>query len=207
MSLHDFFHNHREYEPGALIHDGMHVKSREDWRDAGDIKPDVLSAAAAYALEKTGFRIKLVVKPFQVSQRILNAYIATDTVDAGQYILKTLGADLVQDDQGGSVPRILYKHGRVWITDRKSIEAYVLNRIHQYDVFFRGNGSLFSHTRNMRQAEVLLKYILNNAKPRPGICRELLESSNGKICYEDGWYDFDQAQFHPWTNDGAPLRH
>ena len=35
------------------------------------LKPDVLTAAAAYALEQTGFRIKLVVKPFAVPQRIL----------------------------------------------------------------------------------------------------------------------------------------
>jgi hypothetical protein len=52
--------------------------------------------AAAAAEKATGFRIKLAIKTFDVSRRILDAHIANDTVDAGQYILHTLGADLLQ---------------------------------------------------------------------------------------------------------------
>ena len=97
------------------------------------------------------------------------------------------------------MPRLLYKHGRVWITCKKAIGQYVLSHINDtYDVFFRRHETLFSHTHNMRQAEVILKYVIQHATPKPGFCKKLWDSSIGKICYDDGWYDFVEAQFHQW---------
>jgi hypothetical protein len=96
-----------------------------------------------------------------VRPRILASYIAKDTVDAGQFILQTLGADLVQYTERTDVnPHSFFQHNRIWITDRKTIENHVLNRLNDcYDVFFRQGTELFSHTRNMRQSMDLLKYI------------------------------------------------
>ena len=82
----------------------------------------------------------------------------------------------------------------------------MLNRINDcYDVFFRGQAELYSHTRNMRQAEVILKYIMNHATPRPGFANELWESTIGKICYDDGWYDFGEGTFHKWGSADEPM--
>ena len=185
----------------------MHIKTDEDWLEAGSIKAEDIRKCEQHIEAETGFKMILVVKPFEVKQRILDAYIARDTVDAGQFILQTLGADLVQDTLRTDVkPRLFYKHGRVWITDKKTIENHVLNRINDcYDVFFRGQAELYSHTRNMRQAEVILKYIMNHATPRPGFANELWESTIGKICFDDGWYDFAEGTFHKWGSADEPM--
>ena len=207
LACYDFWQKTRGYEPGALIHDGMHIKSDEEWLEAGIIKSEDIRLCEKHIEAETGFKMTLVVKPFEVKQRILDAYIARDTVDAGQFILQTLGHELVQDPEGGKLmPRLLYKHGRVWITCKKAIEQYVLSRINDtYDVFFRGQDTLFSHTRNMRQAEVILKYVMQHATPKPGFCKKLWDSSIGKICYEDGWYDFTEGQFHQWGEPNEPM--
>ena len=175
LACYDFWQKTRGYEAGALIHDGMHIKSDEEWLEAGSIKEEDIRKCEQHIEAETGFKMTLVVKPFEVKQRILDAYIARDTVDAGQFILKTLGVDLVQDNARTDVkPRLFYKHGRIWITDKTTIQNHVLNRINDcYDVFFRGQAELYSHTRNMRQAEVILKYIMNHATPRPGFANEL----------------------------------
>ena len=102
--------------------------------------------------------------------------------------------------------RLFYKHGRIWITDKRTIEGHVLNRINDcYDVFFRGQTELLSHTRNMKQAEVILKYVMNHATPRPGFVKQLWQSTIGKICYEDGFYDFVAGAFYKWGSPEDPM--
>eukprot|EP01048_Picozoa_sp_COSAG05_P002777 COSAG05_NODE_120_length_17734_cov_79.637823_11_plen_122_part_00 len=91
----------------------MHIKSDEEWLEAGEIKTEDIRKCEQHIEAETGFKMTLVIKPFEVKQRIPDAYISRDTVDAGQFILKTLGADLVQDTIRTDVkPRLFHKHGR-----------------------------------------------------------------------------------------------
>ena len=46
---------------------------------------------------------------------------------------------------------------------------------------------------------------MNHATPRPGFANELWESTIGKICYDDGWYDFGEGQFHKWGSADEPM--
>ena len=41
LACYDFWRKTRGYEPGALVHDGMHIKSDEEWLEAGIIKVQI----------------------------------------------------------------------------------------------------------------------------------------------------------------------
>ena len=47
------------YEPGALIHDGMHIKSDDEWLEAGSIRAEDIRKCEQHIEAETGFKMTL----------------------------------------------------------------------------------------------------------------------------------------------------
>jgi hypothetical protein len=50
----------------------------------------------------------------------------------------------------------------------------------------------------------LLLYVSNHATSHVGFAQEIWQSSLGKLCFQNGWYEFASGLLHPYGSPGTP---
>ena len=196
------------YEVGALVHDGLHVKSTQSARQCGKLAPADVERVQQRVRESTGFAVALAIKTFRVHPRVAAAHVMLDQVDGGEFVLRQgVSKDWVVD--GGSQ---FYRQAgtHCWYTNsdratKDRIRCDLLNRVHECDVLLRkADGGLQAQTKDIRPASDLREYVYNNPDRRPGFRARLWDSNIGKLCYSNGWYEFATGVFHAWGAEGTP---
>eukprot|EP01047_Picozoa_sp_COSAG01_P083712 COSAG01_NODE_17635_length_1135_cov_3.489382_1_plen_199_part_00 len=74
VSMYRYFNAQRNLEVGALIHDGLHLKTCDDRTKAGTIPRAVLRSAEVTIRAETGLCIELSIKPFVLPDEIRNCF-------------------------------------------------------------------------------------------------------------------------------------
>eukprot|EP01048_Picozoa_sp_COSAG05_P017854 COSAG05_NODE_2511_length_2962_cov_2.243451_1_plen_823_part_00 len=197
-AMYDHFNSNPNLEIGALIHDGLHLKTTDVDTKAGTISEDILRNAEQYVKQTTGFDIRLEIKPFTLPVRIQNCFdMPVDNhARAGQWLLKQIGNDLVSDQS-----RTFYKHDHCWVEKEKDVKRLLLNRVMTYDVLDTRYRQI---SKNMDQAAKICQYVLNHTPEQPGFVEELWQSSIGKLCFKNGWFDFESQTLKDYNDKDTP---
>jgi hypothetical protein len=198
LALYTHFDSTHSLEVGACIHDGLHLKTTESPGEAGTITPGMLRAASAAVHTQTGFKVTLVIKPFELPERLQRCFcvLPDDHAAAGDWLLEQIGTDLVMDDT-----RLFYRHQHVWHNNKHEVKRLLLNRIQSYDILDYRYRLL---SKNMVEAQKLLLYVSNHATSHAGFAQEIWQSSLGKLCFQNGWFDFANGKLHPYGSPGTP---
>jgi hypothetical protein len=186
---------HLGYTVGALIHDGMHVE--------GKLSASLLQECADAVHHQTGFRIELEVKPFDNHEALLQGIqMVSDDYEAAMTILeamKTSDIDLV-NCRGA----LYFRQNDVYIVDAtkdaSKISSSVMNYINRFTLF-KGEDRPVSVTRNYTSAKSVLKMVLNHAPMDDQFHERIFDWEKGKLCYTNGYYDFNTGQFSPYDRN------
>ena len=191
-----------EYDVGALVNDGLHVRSK--YAAASTLGPaptaGLLASCEERVFDATGFRIKLKIKEFEVPRIVADAYIAADMRSAGEYLRSMLKLELYTDNK-----LIFYKQDRVFLVATSThaaveIEAKVRARVLHGPLIFEVGPQerLRRMSTNDIPSREYTKYLCDNPIERPGLHEEIIRSSAEKLGFRDGYYCFREKTFHKW---------
>ena len=182
---------------GALIHDGLHI-NKEKLEDYGSDKLiDKLQKAITH---KTGFRLKLKIKPFEPVEELNNIICVDTDKEAGDYV-----SDKIKNDYITCQERIFLRINNVWTENDKKIKKE-LNRI-------VGNFNIKMKKLNEKSGEIELKEhskmckgckdILNFVEPTEDddFIDNLWTSNLYKLCFKNGYYDFKSGYLKEYDVD------
>ena len=198
VAMYTHFDSQSDLQVGALIHDGLHLKTTGDPHKSGIITDKMLRGAEEAVKQQTGFVITLEIKPFVLPARLKNSFdMPVDNhAAAGTWLLEQIGKDLVSD-QG----RTFYRHEHCWVEKEKELRRLVYNRVMRYDIL---DTAYHQISKNMDQAQKLARFVLNHAPEQPGFIEKLWSSSIGKLCFKNGWFDFKSQKLHKYGDEGTP---
>ena len=193
LCIYDFLHK-RNYSIGALIHDGMHVQ--------GQVAQSVLDECCQRVYDDVGFRVQLVPKAFDNYDKHLNNCHTVETdCDAAEIIveaMKTSEHDLIV-----SKGRMYWREDDMYICDatkaHEDIQAPLMNYINSFYIFKDGKTPV-SLTRNIGPARNVREAVFNKARKDDDFAEKMHTWSKCKMCYKNGYYDFQQGKFMPYDD-------
>ena len=185
------------YTVGALIHDGMHVE--------GELPPDVMQLCSDHIFDSTGFRVCIVTKEFDDFESQLDTIkIVEDDYEASQIILKTMESS--EYDLVVSRGRMYFREDDLYTVDASrahdDIQGPLMNYINQFTIFKEtATGRPVSVSRNFTSGKNVMSLVFNHTRQDYQFAERMAEWCKGKLCYKNGYWDFEAKQLKPYDND------
>jgi hypothetical protein len=187
-------------EVGVLIHDGCCIKKKE----GESVFPvELLRGAEAWVKEKTGYDIRLVVKPWRHDFKardeehpILPGDVIVDDAYASRKFCEVMGDQFIMDS--GEL-WVFNEETGMWSSDRSALERVITTL--NGKLVFRQLGPMgvktFDYSGSVEKRSALIKMLPAVAPLRDGWMRERVHSDAGKLLFPNGIYDFDTDTFTP----------
>ncbi len=177
---------------------------------------NILKKATEYVFEKYGIHIELKTKPFDNLEYMeeLNNIIVDECEDEGIIIVDN-GDDIdgalqvieeyLKDDMVYCNGVFYLKSGHKWICSASEVDNYLIHIIQNANIYYTDKdgcykpyGQSFSKAKNIRdtiKSEILRNYCDNKFGDK------LINSTIGKICYEDGVLFLAENDFKLWEDE------
>lgn len=190
------------YTFGSFEYDGLKI-----YRIYGDMTPfplEDLKNGEKYIFEKTGFKIVLVEKPIEPYIPFIennNTYIIENESDAADIIIKNMKGKLIYEPKTSA---IYYKKNNVW---NKLNNASELNKfVNKYNFIKISNGNKSVYNRFNRNKNNISNSIIDDIDNFTDFYKDdfenlLIDSTKGKICFENGVYNFETGELIPWEDE------
>ena len=191
----------KDYEIGALIHDGLHLKLKGD-----ENIDDLCKYLSIFIQQQTGFDLKLKIKPFQEVPEIDNIITIETDKEGGDYI-----TEFIKDDYVVSNERIFMRINDVWTSNDKQIKRGLIKTISELDIrmitykTMKGeNGfekvpEINPYSRMNKGCNNLIPFV--NPTEDDDFIDKLWSSNIGKLCFKNGYWDFKKACLKPYDNE------
>ena len=194
LCMYDFLRK-RKYTIGALIHDGMHVQ--------GKVSQSVLDECSQRVYDDIGFRVQIVPKEFDnFDEQLNNVHTVETDCDAAEIIVKHMESS--EHDLVVSKGRMYWREDDMYICDASKdhddIQTPLMNYINTFYIFKDGKTPV-SLTRNMGPAKNVREAVFNRSHRDEDFADKINEWSKCKLCYKNGYYDFQKGQFMPYDTD------
>jgi hypothetical protein len=189
MGMYNWLTSHN-YLVGALIHDGLHLQKVADDKEYEMI---------IYKLEKhisdiTQFDIKLKIKPFEVPKQIDEIIIIENDEEGGIILSDMLKNSYIECDN-----REFYKKDNVWISDEKTIKKEIKKFIYSQNIFIQRSESLEHYSKMTKGLNNIFAFV--TARKDKDFINKLFESNLGKLCFENGYWDFAEKKLKQYDNN------
>lgn len=87
------------------------------------------------------------------------------------------------------------KYEGIWIRDPKVIKKTLLNQALHLNYYTFCNGKYINYSSNLNDAKKIVEASLTFVQDTPTFLKDIWKSSVGKICWNNGYYDFDKKEF------------
>ena len=192
LALYDYW-TRQSVHCGALIHDGLHV-DKDAATDAH------LQPASDYIYTHTGYRVQLEYKQWEAHPAYEQAVIVNDAMDCLAHVQGLLEGRIVRCDQ-----RVWFRDStHQWHADEKDVLRLIANAVSHMHIFGHDAAHcLHSISRNTQsQCGVgsmltVAKQVFATAPECPSFIDDIRRENVGKLCFSDGYWDFEKAAFVP----------
>ena len=184
-----YFITSNNYIVGSLIHDGLHLRKLQDDSQYGKL----ISSLEEHLLKESGYEIQLAIKPFNVPDALDNIIIIENDEEAGILISDMLKETYIECDN-----REFYKKDNIWTTDDKVIRKEIKKFIYSQNFFIQTKNKL-QHYSKMTSG---MNNILGCVSPTKDefFIDKLFKSNLGKLCFNNGYWDFEENKLKPYDN-------
>jgi hypothetical protein len=194
VNIHNFLSS-KGFSVDTFIYDGCLVKKK----DGRSISQDIITACQEYVKEKTGFDVKLKVKPLTTSIVFNNESDSkSDIIDddfAAEVFCNAMGDNIkvvkeqvwVFDEATG-----------LWTDSETAIKRCV--KKHKHKLMFEkicedGKTTVINYGGYVNKIQNLLKFVGNYADIDDNFFNDNIDTSKGKLLFKNGIYDFDTDTF------------
>ena len=181
LLMKEFFENN-DFIVGALIHDGLHIEKHKS------LNKSILENCCKFIYDKTNININLSFKDFYVDERLNNTVIVGDQKEAADYISSELYNDLIICNE-----IFFIKDKGIWSMNPKSIKRLLQDKIPIYNLLLPIMGGFIPCNRNTKSINDILQLI--RGQEDNNFLDNLFNSNLKKICFDDGFYDFEKSEY------------
>jgi hypothetical protein len=150
----------------------------------------------AFILTELDEVVKFIIKPFGIPLTFVEPIIEGTIIYDGE----REASKLFLNELNG---RLIRSHGEyffkadtgLWIKDFKSINNALIKLALNLNYKVLIMGTLFNYSSKLCNAKNIVHAVLAIVPETPTFLTELFESTLGKICWNDGWYDFKTKIF------------
>ena len=167
------------YNVGALIHDGLHIQKLDDEYSENYVK----SLCAEEIKNRTGYILKLKIKPFEVPDEINEMKTIETDEQGGSIVTEFLKKSYIQCQN-----RIFMKINDVWITDDKKIKQELIHTVSGMNIYQDIGGAIQPYSTMSQGNSNILKFV----KPTEDedFIDKLFTTNIRKLCFKNGYWDF-----------------
>ena len=189
MKMYDWLTSHN-YLVGALIHDGLHLHKLPEEKQYKKIIHDL----EKHILDTTQFDIELKIKPFEVPKELDEIIIIENDEEGGIII-----SDMLKDSYIECDNREFYKKDNVWISDDKLIKKEIKRFIGCQNMFIQNGDGLQHYSKMTKGLNNIFPFV--TARKDEYFIEKLFESNLGKLCYNNGYWDFQEKKLLPYDSN------
>ena len=179
------------YEVGALIHDGLHLRKFENVVENKKVICDEMSLEIK---KKVGIDIKVKIKEFCDIPELDSMVVINTDKEGGSHISLAL-----KDDYIISKERIFMRINDVWTENEKVIKRELMKRIGNMNIFMGDDYGIKPYSTMKKGANDMLAFV--EPKEDNDFVDKLWTSNLYKLCFKNGVYDFKQGKLVKYDSD------
>lgn len=178
---------------GSLIHDGMHIDKQMTDDYGEDALIDKLEKVIKH---KSGFDLKLKIKPFQDIDELEKIICVDNDKEAGDHM-----SDLLKNDYIICNERTFMRINNVWTENDKTIKKHLVKEIGNTDIYIqtedaKGNPVLKQHSKMCKGSKDIMNFVTPTEDD--DFVDKLWTSNLYKLCFKNGYYDFKKGMLVPY---------
>lgn len=174
--------------PDILIHDGIEVRKLENEKVFPE---ELLRMGEKYIKDKTGYKMKLVCKPFhKLYKPIKEPKIKINDDYACKVFVKLIDKNICKD-----MNVIYYFDDRTGLwSNRDELFIYYATKFQEDLTFISNNDKEIYYGGNYKQVSGMRKFLESNLDNTNFISNNI-DTSIGKLLFNNGYYDFEKNLF------------
>ena len=183
---------------GSLIHDGLHLEKPdvigEDDDEVAERQQELydkmIPKVEKVIKEKTGYTLKVKIKPFEVLDELMNIQIVESDKEAGIYLTEKLKNDYVICKE-----RTFMRINDLWTSNDKEIRRGLIKAVSNTDIIMNEN----AYSKMNKGCNNIMPFI--EPTEDDDFIDNLWSSNIGKLCFKNGYWDFAEWKLKPYDND------
>ena len=173
----------KEYNIGALIHDGLHLKKIEEEYDYSELCEQLNREV----LEKAGINIKFKIKDFCSLPELDDIHVIKSDKEGADIISEKLKNDYIVSHE-----RIFMRVQNVWTENDKAIKRNLIKEIGNMNILFMDNKGVKAYSTMARSCNQMLQFV--EPTEDDDFIDNLWTSNLFKLCFKNGYYDFKKGK-------------
>eukprot|EP01051_Picozoa_sp_SAG22_P002167 SAG22_NODE_95_length_20791_cov_40.318514_7_plen_780_part_00 len=183
LAMRQFF-GEQGFVVGALIHDGLHVESGDE------LDAQLLAECAAAVQQATGFEVALVAKPFELPPELTAVTVVEHQKAAADFM-----SEQIQPRFKMCQEVLFVKSDGIWHMSPKAVRRILQDVVGGFDIYEETEKGLKIINKTAPQINQIIEML--RGEPDPNFLDSLWQSNLGKLCFDDGYFDFAQGKFVP----------
>lgn len=95
------------------------------------------------------------------------------------------------------------KQGKVWTT--KKVSQLLVPLLSCHDLYFKKQDKYIHQNKSNNNLKNLVELVMAHAPQNPNFTTLMFDSTLHKLCYKNGFYDFEKGDFVKYTEDNIPF--